>query len=76
MTRSESIKKIRRRFKRQWLLIAVDRLNEATTTPLTGRLLAHSPHREDIHDASLRRRGLALITYSGDRLPAGYAVTF
>jgi hypothetical protein len=76
MPRSESIERIRKRFQREWLLIAIDKLDEATTTPLTGRLIAHSPHREDIHDTMLRRKGLALITYSDDCLPAGYAVAF
>ena len=76
MLKVEPIEKIRRRFKREWLLIAVKKMDEATTTPLTGRLLVHSPHREEVHDAMLRRKGLSLITYSDDRLPAGYAIAF
>ncbi len=73
MTRSESIEKIRKRFRQQWLLIALDK---ATTKPKTGKLLAHSPRRDEIHNAMLRRKGLALVTYSDDKLPAGYAVAF
>lgn len=76
MRHSEPIQKIRKRFRKEWLLIAVDRMNSKTTTPVAGRVLAHSPRREEIHDAMLRRKGLALITYSEDRLPAGYAVAF
>ena len=76
MPHSESIEKIRRRFHREWLLILVDRMNRKATIPLTGKLLAHSPHREEVHDAMLQRKGLALITYSEDKLPAGYAVAF
>lgn len=76
MSRFESIEKIRKRFHKEWLLIAVDRMDRETTTPLTGRVLAHSPRREEVHDAMLHRKGLALITYSEDRLPAGYAVAF
>lgn len=76
MSRFESIKKIRRKFHKEWLLIAIGQMDRNTTVPLTGKLLAHSPRREEIHDAMLQRKGLALITYSEDRLPAGYAVAF
>ena len=70
--RSESIEKIRKRFHREWLLIAIDKMDEATTTPLTGRLLAHSPHRDEVHRESLRRRGgRLLIDCTPDMLPAG-----
>ena len=74
--KSQAIRHIRRRFHHEWLLIAVDRLDPKTQTPISGRLLAHSPHRDDVYDATLRRRGLALVTYSDDRLPAGYATAF
>ena len=76
MTRFESIEKIRKRFRQQWLLIAIDKIDEATAKPKTGKLLAHSPRRDEIHNAMLRRKGLALVTYSDDKLPAGYAVAF
>lgn len=72
----ELITTIRRRFRREWLLIAVDRFDRATTTPVEGRLLAHSASRDEIHEAMMRRKGLALVTFSDDRLPAGYAVAF
>jgi hypothetical protein len=51
-------------------------MDHATTTPKRGRLLAHHASRERIHEAMLRHKGLALITHSDDRLPAGYAVAF
>jgi len=74
--KSEPVNRIRQRFHREWLLIAVDQVDSHTQTPLTGRLLSHSPHRDEIYDAMLRRKGLALVTYSEDRLPAGYATAF
>ena len=74
--KSQAINQIRRRFHREWLLIAVDRLNPRTQVPMSGRLLFHSPNRDEVHDDMLRRKGLALITYSDDQLPANYAVAF
>ena len=51
----------------------------ATTTPLTGQLLAHSPHREDVyrrllHSAKTARK--LLVEYSEDSFPKGYAAAF
>lgn len=74
--KSQSIEKIRKRFQREWLLIAVDRLGPRTQVPISGRLLAHSPNRERIHEEMLRKKGFALVTYSDDKLPAGYATAF
>jgi hypothetical protein len=71
------IDQIRRRFDREWLLIAIAEMDEATTTPLRGRLLAHSHNREEIYDRLLRTRvRLPLVTYSEDTPPKGYAVAF
>ena len=74
--KSQPINRIRKRFHREWLLIAVQELDRATTTPKRGRLLAHHPNREQIYEAMLHHKGLALVTFSDDRLPAGYAVAF
>ena len=70
------IQSIRRRYRREWLLIAVDEMDETTTTPLRGRLLAHSPHRADIYSESLRRRRPALTVFSDDKFPPGYVAAF
>ena len=70
------IDRIRRRYRREWLLIAVDEMNDATTTPRSGRLLAHSPHRHDIYQRSRRYRHPALIVYSEDDFPKGFAAAF
>ena len=73
---SQPIEQLRKRFSREWLLIAVDAMDPATTTPLRGRLLAHSPHRDEIYVKERAVRGLTLTVYSDDRLPQGYAAAF
>lgn len=69
---------IKKRFHREWLLVAVDKMDEATTTPISGKLIAHSPRRDDIYRRllSLRRKRNILVEYSEDRLPKGFAVAF
>ena len=59
--KSLPIEQIRRGYTREWLLIAVDELDEMTTTPRRGRLLAHSPHRYDVYQRSRRYPHPALI---------------
>ena len=77
MQRSQSIEQIRHRYKGEWLLISVDDLDQATTTPRRGRLLAHSKDRDALYDQLLRRKvKLPLVTYSEDQPPKGYAVAF
>ncbi|MBI3319424.1 MAG: hypothetical protein HYZ89_02400 [Candidatus Omnitrophica bacterium] len=73
---AQPIEAVRRRYKREWLLIAVDELDESTTTPRRGRLLAHSPHRHDIYQRSRRYPHPALIVYSEDDFPKGVAAAF
>ena len=70
------IERIRRRYKREWLLIAVEEMDEATTTPLRGRLLAHSPRRDEIDRASITYPKPALVVFSADTFPPGYAAAF
>ncbi len=72
--KSQTIEQIKKRFHREWLLIAIDRMREETTMPEKGHLLAHSSNRDEIHQKMLRRKGLTLVTYSDNRLPTGYAV--
>ena len=76
MKRSVSIEQIRRRYKREWLLIALDKMDEATTIPLKGRLLAHSPHRDEIDRTSIKYPKPALVVFSEDTFPPGYAAAF
>jgi len=74
--RSQNIETLRKKFKREWLLIAVDKTDESTTTPLTGRLLAHSPHRDEVYHKERKHKGHTLTVYSEDSFPKGYATAF
>lgn len=74
--RSLPIERIRRRYKREWLLIVVDKMDEATTTPLEGRLLAHSPSRSVVHRASMRYPGFAMVVFSTDKFLPGQVAAF
>lgn len=72
------IETIKNKFHREWLLIAVDKIDKSTTTPISGKLIAHSPHRDEIYRKllSLKRRKEILVEYSEDTLPKGYAAAF
>ena len=74
--RIQNIEIIKKRHHREWLLIAVDEIDETTTTPLTGRLIAHSPHRDEVYNRMVKARGLTVALYSDSTLPQGYAVAF
>ena len=74
--KSHNIETIRKKFHREWLLIAVDKMDKERTVPLSGELLAHSPHRDEIYDKSHRYKRHALIVYSEDSFPKGYAAAF
>ena len=71
-----NIKTLRKKYNKQWLLIAIGKIDRKTTTPLTGRLLAHSAYREEIDRKSMRYRSPALVIYSEDKFPEGYAAAF
>lgn len=74
----EKIETIKGRYHREWLLIAVDKVDKSSTTPLAGRLIAHSPHRDEIYSrlSSYPRKTDILIEYSEDSLPKGFAAAF
>lgn len=74
--KTEQVEAIRKRFRREWLFIAIDKMDRATTTPLRGRLLAHSPHRYEIDRVSIKYPKPALIVFSADTFPPGYAAAF
>ena len=77
-TKATNIEKIKKRFRREWLLIQVKDVDERSTTPLTGWLLSHSPHRHDIYHKllSLKWRDKMLVEYSEDTLPKGMIAAF
>lgn len=74
--RSQNIKAIRKKFHREWLLIAVDKMDEQRTIPLTGKLLAHSPHRDEIYRNEMKYQGNTLTVYSEEGIPEGYGAAF
>ena len=74
--KSQKIETIRKKFHREWLLIAVDKVDESTTTPLTGRLLFHSPHCYEVDKKSIKYKKRALVVFSEDKFPDGYAAAF
>ena len=38
-----------RKYRRQYILVQVHEEDESTTTPLTGKLIAHSPSRDTVY---------------------------
>ena len=73
----QPVEQIRKRFRREWLLVAVDRIDPRTQVPVRGHLLAHSPRRDEIYKRMVSaRRGLTCVLYSDKTLPHGYAVAF
>ena len=74
--KTQTVESIRKRYKREWLLIAISEMDNATTTPIRGRLLTHSPHRDEIDRASVRYPKPALVVFSEDKFPPGYAAAF
>ena len=74
--KSQNIESIRKKFRQEWLLIAVEKIDKTKTLPLEGRLLAHSKDRDEIYQKMLRYKHNTYLTYSEDVLPKGYAVAF
>ena len=74
--KTANIEMLRKKYYKQWLLIAIGKIDKKTTTPLTGRLLAHSVYREEIDKASIRYKKPAVVIYSDDKFPKGYAAAF
>ena len=74
--KATGIEALRKRYKKEWLLIAISKMDKKRTIPMSGRLLAHSPRREEIDQKSIRYKKPALVVYSEDKFPEGYAAAF
>ena len=76
--KSYTIETLKKRYHKQWLLIEVAKMDESTTTPISGYLIKHSPHRSEIYQLMMKPRGKKriLVEYSEDKLPKGFAVAF
>jgi len=71
-----NIEAIRKKYKKEWLLIAIDKMDKKRTVPLFGHILAHSPRRYEIDQRSMNYAKPALVVYSDDKFPKGYAAAF
>ena len=70
---TQSIDRIRNRFKDEWLLIRVIDFDRKRTLPLTGKLIAHSKNKEDLYPIERKcGKSLTYITHTGERPP--YAI--
>lgn len=74
--KSYKIEDIRKKYHNEWLLIKIDKMNYATTTPIAGHVLAHSSDRDKIYKQSMRYKGLTYVTHSNQDLPYGCAYAF
>ena len=74
--RTRPIAQLRQTFPDDWLLIQVEKFDPRTTTPLRGRLLAHSKLRDPLEKKATRRKGLLYLVYGSDTFPQGYAAAF
>ncbi len=72
----EEIDTIRKRYHKEWLLIAVDKYDRKTTTVLTGHLLAHSPDPLDVHKVACKSRCRHLMTVYSNDWPEDLAAAF
>ena len=72
----QKIETIRMKFPKEWLLISVGKIDSSTTTPLTGRLIAHSPRRDDVYRKEMKYKGHTMTIYSEYGFPKGYAAAF
>ena len=75
---SRNIEEIKKKHYQEWLLIVVDKVDNATTTPISGRLIAHSHHRDKIYKKLLgfKRKKPVLVSYSEDNMPKDFATAF
>lgn len=65
-SKTQNIEVLRKQFKHEWLLIKIDKMDESTTTPLTGHLLAHSPSRDEVYKIANHHKGHLMTLYSDD----------
>ena len=73
---SQAIEAIRKQFHHEWLLIAVDEMDEKMATPLKGRLLAHSHDPSEIHKVAMKSKERFLMTEYSDDWPDDLAACF
>lgn len=70
----ENIEKIKKKYKRQWLLIA-DYETDNVGHLIRGRVIAHSKKRDDIYKKQMKYKRPLAIRYSGP-IPKDLVVMF
>jgi hypothetical protein len=76
MKKSEPIERILKRYKNEWLLIDLDKIDEKTLKPKTGRLVQHSPSKDELSKTLITHKGHLFQVFSGPLLPAGFQAAF
>lgn len=66
MTSSMPISEIRKAFHNEWLLVAVDSVDETTTTPVTGTLVDHAASPEPLLEEASKSQSEMLVIFSED----------
>ncbi len=72
----ETIEKIKKKYKNEWVLLEVLEENELNQ-PTNGKIIAHSKNRDDIYDALKGTKGKHTYQFWTGEIPEkGYAVAF
>lgn len=74
--KSQPIESLRKQFQREWLLIAINRFNPRTTSPITGRLLAHSKPRDPLEKRAAQTNEFVYLVFGSDTFPQGHVAAF
>ena len=64
--KSENIEKIRDRFDNEWLLIAVDEVDQEAGVPIKGTLINHSKSSDDMWAEAEKHSEPVMVIYSDD----------
>ena len=72
---TEKISKLKKIFKKEWLLIKPTKIDNVSN-PIQGKLLAHSKSKEEIYHLAKKTKEHIYVVFSEDFLPKGYAVAF
>lgn len=64
--KKQTIEKIRQQFHKEWLLIAVDEVDQSTGTPIRGTLLGHSQSVEVLWEEAENHTEPVMVLFSDD----------
>lgn len=76
MKKSLKISEIKKRFKKEWLLIAVDKMDSKKGSPLTGTVVFHSPDFQDLAAAAKKTKYSHLMSIYSEDWPEDLAACF